>query len=255
MTGNIGGPLIYLAETTSTMDEVDQRAALGAAEGLAVWTDYQTKGRGRADRNWHSEPGAGLAFSVLLRPGLLPAAISPLPLILGVAVARALIEIAGVDVRLKWPNDLLVGDRKLGGILVKSRSIAGRLAFVNAGIGLNVTAHPAHLEETATSLTTAGGRPIDRRQLLVAILASIDLHYRAFVDSRGRFNRSEYESLLAFQGEQVEMQIDGIRHCGEQLGVDESGALKLLLADGQVATFTIGDLARGPRRAGDASQS
>ena len=139
-----------------------------AAEGLVVVAEHQTAGRGRLDRSWVSPPRAGLTFSVLLRPESVPEARwTWLPLLVGVALAEAVEGVTEVPTRLKWPNDVLVGDRKLGGILVERHDSAAVV-----GVGLNVTTTDAELPSPeATSLLLAGAEVTDRETVLRAVLA------------------------------------------------------------------------------------
>lgn len=159
-----------LPETGSTNAVVAQRARAGEPAGLVAVAEAQTAGRGRLDRSWTSPPRAGLTFSVLLRPDLPPAQWPWLPLWGGLAVAEALRARAGVEAELKWPNDVLVDDRKLCGLLAEVPT-PGALVL---GIGLNVTTTAVELPHAqATSLALAGARTTDRDTLLRALLRSL----------------------------------------------------------------------------------
>src|SRR5689334_11634680 len=144
-----------VAETGSSNADLLAAAGAGAAEGTVLVAEAQTSGRGRLGRRWASPPRAGLTFSVLLRPGGVPAALLGwLPLLAGVAAAASVRTVAAVDATLKWPNDLLVGERKLGGILAERAGAA-----VVIGIGINVWQARADLPPgaAATSLALAAG--------------------------------------------------------------------------------------------------
>ncbi|HEX6589244.1 MAG TPA: biotin--[acetyl-CoA-carboxylase] ligase [Longimicrobiales bacterium] len=136
------------AECASTNDVARALAADGAAHGTVVVADHQSAGRGRHGRAWADRPGASLLLSMVLRPArdADPAAASALPLLVGLAAARALRAATALDVKLEWPNDLVVDDRKVGGILCESALGGGRLDFVVAGLGINVAALPADLD-------------------------------------------------------------------------------------------------------------
>ena len=158
----IGHPLVHLAEATSTNDVVKERALAGAPEGLVVVADHQTRGRGRRGRTWASVPGQGLYFSALLRPGW-PAAEAPwLGVLAGLAAWQAVRDLGAAAATVKWPNDVMVGGRKLGGVLVEPRIAAGRVDFAVLGIGINVAQTdadwPAELGPTAVSLRALGVR-------------------------------------------------------------------------------------------------
>ncbi len=177
----IGKPLLHLVETTSTNDEAKSRALDGAPEGLVVVADQQTRGRGRRGRAWSSEPGHGLYFSALLRPGW-PAADAPwLGVLAGLAAWQAVRDLGATAATVKWPNDVLVGGRKLGGVLVEPRITAGRVEFAVLGIGINVAQAdadwPEELRGAAVSLHALGVRTevVTVRDALCAALTSLYL--------------------------------------------------------------------------------
>jgi len=164
-------------------------AADGAPDCSVVIADSQAAGRGRRGRPWHDEPGASLLVSIVLRPRVPAARLATLSLTAGVALAEALERAAGLDARLKWPNDVLVGGRKLAGILLESRlgvAPAGGSAVVALGIGVNLTQRtfPVELRDRATSVRLAGGRDVDRDGLLTEILARLD-HWRERLETEG----------------------------------------------------------------------
>ena len=158
-----------MRQTGSTNTDLLARAASGAAEGLVLAAEEQTAGRGRLGRSWVTPPGTALAFSVLLRPAAVPAARRGwLPLIAGISVAAAARAVSGVDARLKWPNDVLIGDGKLAGILAEAAGDA-----VVIGIGMNVLTPPGELPAgpgglRPTSLL-ASGAPVAREAVLTGI--------------------------------------------------------------------------------------
>lgn len=184
----LGVPVEFRRTVVSTNDEVLRRAAEGAPQGLVIATDEQTAGRGRHGRSWWDAPGRSLLFSMLLRPGL-PLARFPL---LGMAMACAVVEAgseaSGQELALKWPNDVLHRGRKLCGILAESRpGAAGHVLVIGTGINVNQAAEdfPAELRERATSLrAAAGGRLLDREDLLTAVLEYFE-RYRALAASEG----------------------------------------------------------------------
>jgi BirA family biotin operon repressor/biotin-[acetyl-CoA-carboxylase] ligase len=155
----------------TTMHEAALLAAAGAPSGSVVGADQQTAGQGRFGRPWHSEPGTGLYFSVILRFPLAPTDIPLVTLALGLATHEAILDATGLVTDLRWPNDLLVADRKCAGILTQMESGA-----VVAGIGINVnqTELPADIAAIATSLRLASGRTHSREQLLIRLLPTID---------------------------------------------------------------------------------
>jgi len=175
--GRLWRDVTVLAETGSTNSDLLAAARAGAAEGTVLAAEVQTAGRGRLDRRWICPPRAALSFSALLRPDGVPAvARGWIPLLAGVAVAAGLRAQAGLDARLKWPNDVLVGGAKIAGILAEQAGDA-----IVLGIGINVTTRRDELPVPhATSVVLAGAAP-DREQLLVAVLGELETWYRRWV--------------------------------------------------------------------------
>jgi BirA family biotin operon repressor/biotin-[acetyl-CoA-carboxylase] ligase len=210
-------------ETESTNADVAARARDGEPAGLCVVAELQTAGRGRLDRTWVSPPRAGLTFSVLVRPTGTP--LGWVPLLAGLAVARALREQAEVDAVLKWPNDVLVGEKKVAGLLAEA--VDGTVVL---GIGLNVTTHGEELpHDGATSLQLEGARTTDRDTLLRAVLRALTL-----ADA----DRPAYRELCSTLGREVQVHLpDGRVVEGRAEDVDEHGRL---VVDG--APYAAGDV-------------
>lgn len=202
----------------STNALVADRARDGEPAGLVVVAEHQEQGRGRLDRTWVSPPRAGLTFSVLLRPELPPADWPWLPLMSGLAVAEALREQAEVDAVLKWPNDVLVGSRKVCGVLAE---VAGSGAVV-VGIGLNVTTRVEELPpQGATSLRLAEAATTDRDTLLRAVLRALRRTTSDLASTRGR-----YRELCSTIGVQVRVELPGRDPVqGTASDVDDAGRL------------------------------
>lgn len=180
--------LTVLDRTVSTNDDLLAEARDGAREGRVIVAEEQTGGRGRRGRAWHSPPGANLYLSALLRPSAKPAAaLPPLSLVVGLAVAEAVAEVApGLEPLVKWPNDVLVRGRKLAGVLNELVGCPGSGLALVVGVGINVNqeAFPDELRELATSLRLETGRPHARAPLAAAVLRR--LHARlAQVDAQG----------------------------------------------------------------------
>lgn len=168
--------LHHFAEIDSTNTHAMRAGAEGAPHGSVYFADAQTAGRGRAAHSWSSPPGGGLYVSALLRPSLAPGDALWLSLAAGLAAQTAVAETAGFRPDLRWPNDLLAGPRKLGGILTEMQAEATRVRFVVIGIGINVHTQtfPPELAEVATSLAReAPGAPVTRQQLLIALLGAL----------------------------------------------------------------------------------
>ncbi|MDR2986708.1 MAG: biotin--[acetyl-CoA-carboxylase] ligase [Nocardiopsaceae bacterium] len=217
-----------VAATGSTNTDVLRLAAAGAGEGLVLAAESQTAGKGRQGRVWQTKPGAALTFSALLRPEPVPqAAWGWLPLLTGVAVVHALGQVSRLDASLKWPNDVLVGQRKLAGILAEQTAGA-----VIIGTGINVLGSDQDLPVTsATSLERSGAGGTDRTSLLAAILEELEHWYQRWRetghgDAETAGLRKEYLSLSATIGQHVRVQLPGDRVLtGLASGVDGAGRL------------------------------
>ncbi len=224
-----------VAETGSTNADVLAAARDGAAEGLVIAAEAQAAGRGRLGRGWQSLPGGSLTFSVLLRTAAVPAGTRGwVPLLTGVAVARAVRRATGVQARLKWPNDVLAGAGKLAGILAEQAGDA-----IVVGVGLNVLGTAAQLPvATATSLELLGAGEADRTELLAEILTEIERWYLPWrdtpagdADASGL--RQEYLRLSATVGARVRVLLPGAPDLvGLAVAVDETGRLTVR-PDGQ----------------------
>ena len=169
------GKLHFSSTTGSTNTDAMVAGRNGAPHGSVFFTDEQTAGRGRGNHRWQSHVGEGLYVSVLLRPPIAVESLPVVPLAAGLAAAWGIKIAAGVDVDLRWPNDLLIGNRKCGGILVESKTEAGETAFVVIGIGINVhqRSFDPELSTPGTSLDIASGHAISRQALLIALLESL----------------------------------------------------------------------------------
>ncbi len=222
----------------STSSRLRALAEPGAAPFTTVVAGEQSAGRGRAGRRWHSPPGAGLWMSVLLEVDGAPE-IGVLPLAVGVSAARALEEVGGSRVGLKWPNDILLGRRKLAGILCEVHGEGGRLAIV--GIGVNVRrpgeGYPAELAVRAGFLEEAAGEGIEVPRLARAIIQEL----RAWAHPAPAFLvgalREEWEARDILRGRPVRLDTGT---CGVAEGVSGEGWLRVLAANGTVATARAG---------------
>jgi BirA family biotin operon repressor/biotin-[acetyl-CoA-carboxylase] ligase len=241
----LGHTVVHLPVTTSTMDEVEQRARTGVPEGLVVVADHQTAGRGRAGRSWTAAPGTSLLCSFLLRPPLPPDRISTLPLIAGVAVAEAIEDCVPVSCQLKWPNDVWIDGRKVAGVLMTATSFAGVVGRVVLGVGINLTAPVEELPAGATSVLAASGKAVERLRLLERLTARLQVHYDRFVREAGRPDLALWQKRAALLNEMVSVGDAGSRAGGRFVGVDPDGAL-LLDVNGATRRVVSGDLTRGP---------
>jgi BirA family biotin operon repressor/biotin-[acetyl-CoA-carboxylase] ligase len=242
--------LRFLPVTGSTNNDAMTAARNGAAHGTVIFADEQTAGRGRGDHAWHSAAGLGLYVSVILRLPLPASHLQWLPLAGGLAAAEAIRTASGLTVDLRWPNDLLLGPRKTGGILAEALTDAGALAFVVMGIGINVHQRrfDPNLATPATSLDLESGRTVDRQQLLIALLESLDREMGDLLEpSAVKTIRARMESASTWvRGREVE--VHGPQACtGVTEGLDAQGFLMVRTSKGVVQVQTGGVRAAGVR--------
>jgi BirA family transcriptional regulator, biotin operon repressor / biotin---[acetyl-CoA-carboxylase] ligase len=237
--GGLWRSVTVTGQTGSTNADLLAQAANGAPEGTVLVANAQSAGRGRMGRSWVSPPGAALMFSFLLRPvSVSPGKRGWIPLLAGVAVASAVRSVTGLEARLKWPNDVLIGEAKLAGILTEQSADA-----IVTGIGINVSTQRAELPaQTATSLAVAGAVAPDRHDLLRAILAEVERHYLAWSgppapgdpDTCGL--RPEYRRLSATLTRQVRVEFPGGSTVhGTATDIDPDGRLLVRTASGPLA--------------------
>ena len=255
MTGRVvGRRVIRMGTVGSTMDEVISLAAAGEPEGTVVVADEQTAGRGRAGRPWRAPAGTALLCSVLLRPPVRPEQLAVLPLVVGVAVAEAIEDAAGLPCRLKWPNDVWLGDgatgSKVAGVLLTARSGAAGIEHAIVGVGINVGAAPANLPPGATSLAAEAGRPFAVDEVLAALLDRLDAGYRAFLAADGAPSLTAWRERAALLGAPVTVAVAGKLRAGVMRGVDDAGALLLERENGAIHRVAAGELVRGPMPSG-----
>ena len=227
--GSLWTRLHVASSTSSTNADAATAAAAGAPDGSVFTAEVQTAGRGRLDRTWQAPPGSGIAVSVLVRPDAVPPARwAWLPLLCGLAVDAALHDL-GVDTAVKWPNDVLVQDRKIAGILLERvQTPTGPAAVI--GIGINVSMTQAELPvPTATSLALEGATSVDRTVVLRAVLRALESLYRAWVATEGdpaAGIRDSYVRRCATIGSSVRVSMpDGNDLVGTAGTVDEHGRL------------------------------
>ncbi|NLE77614.1 MAG: biotin--[acetyl-CoA-carboxylase] ligase [Chloroflexi bacterium] len=252
--GLVGRYLLWYDSVDSTNNVLKAAAEQGAPDGTVAVAEYQTAGRGREQRRWWSPPRANLLFSVLFRPPfpMVPADVHQLTMICSLAACEAVSRVVGLQPALKWPNDLLLGGRKLGGVLSESAFTGEALAYAVVGLGLNVNDRFAPAAEgasgqdqavwegQATSLLLHGGREVDRTALLQAILEQVDGRYDRL--RAGERFHGEWGRRLATLGQQVSVLVDGEVLLGQAVGVDADGSLLLRQEDGALRRILVGDV-------------
>jgi BirA family biotin operon repressor/biotin-[acetyl-CoA-carboxylase] ligase len=246
------GRVRYFASIDSTNTLAMREAEEGQESGTVYLADEQTGGRGRGEHSWHSAPGSGLYVSILLRPRLAPADILWVSLAAGLAVQQAIREVTSLAVDLRWPNDLLLSGRKVGGILTELNAEVTRVRHAVIGVGLNVhqPAFPPELALLATSLTIETGQEWSRQDLLVALLRNVDREIsRLTTENLDTVTADIRERLAAgsswIKGKQVVV-TESDTFAGITDGLDTRGFLRVRTGDG-VRTVLSGGVREGGR--------
>jgi BirA family biotin operon repressor/biotin-[acetyl-CoA-carboxylase] ligase len=236
----------HFPSLSSTNDQL--KATGDAPEFTCVVADEQTAGRGRRMRTWHSSPGDGLYLSVLLLPRI--DSFSKLPLTglwAAISVAETLIE-RGVDgVDIKWPNDVMVNDRKISGVLAEAVSAGSESLRIILGVGVNLNhrSFPTELSSTATSLAIETGERVAVEEFRDQLLAKIGQWYELWRRDESASIVSRWERLSSYaRGQQVVVAIDNEKLVGVTEGLTETGALRLVVDKGDVRTILVGEVTR-----------
>ncbi len=243
-TRRLGRTLIARAEVESTNDEAWEALAAGAPDGTAVVADAQTRGRGRAGRSWHTAPGQGLALSVLLHPACDRRRMGALPLAAGLALARAL-DALGLGAELKWPNDLLLGGRKVAGLLAESRRTAEGADAAVLGAGVNVRQRagdfPPGLDRAATSIALAGG-DATREEVAAGYLNALEPLVGSLQEGDQAEVLAAWRARASFWGRRIRVRGAGAELEGIARDLDAAGALILERPDGARFAVLAGDV-------------
>ncbi len=242
------GPIHYFETLASTNDLAKELGARDAPEGTVVLAESQTRGRGRLGRDWSSPPGVGLYVSLLLRPALPPTELPQITLTAAVATVRAVQRVTGFAPGIKWPNDLLLDGRKLGGILTEMETESDRIRHLVVGLGLNVNnpAFPPELAEIATSLAQLAGVAFSRLHLLQAWLEEFEELYERFLVQEFAAILAEWKKHTVTLGRPVTVRQGPRTIRGLALEVASDGALLVQTASGEVVRVTSGEIAPDP---------
>lgn len=238
--------IVVYPETDSTNLRAKLLAAGGAPEGTIVIAEKQTRGRGRKGRSWFSPAGGGIYISLILRPSMPPSEAPRITLVTGVAAAEALLSLAPLDFKIKWPNDILVKGKKIAGILTEISTEMDGIDHIVVGIGINVNmpaeSLDAEIRERATSLLIETGAPFSRVKLIQAFLKQFEVCYE-ILQSRG-FEpvRNRWKELSDSLGRQVTVDMIGKTCAGEFIDIDAEGVLILKDEQGELHRIVSGDI-------------
>jgi BirA family biotin operon repressor/biotin-[acetyl-CoA-carboxylase] ligase len=246
LKGNLFGKRVFhFFKTDSTNRVAMELGFAGEPEGTVVMAEEQTAGRGRSGRSWHSEKGTGLYVSILLRPRLAPAQAPLLTMLAGISAQGAIQALTGLEPELKWPNDLLLNGKKLGGILTEMHAEQSAIRFVVVGIGINTNQEkfPAELATLATSLRKESGRITFRLELLVRLLAQFESDYSRFLSEGAPFVVERFQKVSGFaQGRRVRVETGAESYVGTTAGLSAEGLLLVTRENGQSTTVIAGDV-------------
>ena len=219
----------HLLETDSTNRLAKELAAQGWAEGSVVISEQQSKGRGRLGRSWFSPPGEGIYLSMILRPSISPGDAPRITLLTGVALAEALRIQTPMDAHVKWPNDILVGNRKLAGILTEISAEMDAIVYVVVGIGINVNNRqfPPELVNKGTSIYLETAEECSRVNLLRTFFKYFEIYYERFLLEGFGPVLNRFRELCHIKGQKVQVDMAGRRTVGHVLDIDEEGHLVL----------------------------
>jgi BirA family biotin operon repressor/biotin-[acetyl-CoA-carboxylase] ligase len=242
----IGRDIRVFEQTTSTNDVIEKLARDGVEEGVVVFAESQTKGRGRLGRKWMSPERKGLWFSVLLRPALRPQETTQLTVVAATALWRAIHELTGLRPEIKWPNDIVMRGRKTAGILTELTAELDRVKHVILGIGVDVNVSagdfPADLRKLATSLKIESGKPVPRAELASAMLRELDSDYARMRSGNFASIADEWENHCTTIGRNVAIQIGDRKIRGRAESLGEDGALLVRTEHGHLERIIGGDV-------------
>ncbi len=242
-TGLVGKRLVVLDSVDSTNEEIKRLAAKGEESGTIVAAERQTAGKGRFGRVWTSENG-GLYFTLLLRPELPPNDISSITLAAGYAVCLAVREYTGLEAMIKWPNDIIIGSKKICGILTEMAAQSDRIDYVAIGIGININheSFPDEIAHKATSLFLETGSKLDRNKFFSIVIECLDRVLEKFLVSLSTEDIKLFKKMCATLDRRVTIRKNGADISGIASDITTSGELIVTKEDGEKITVNSGEV-------------
>jgi BirA family biotin operon repressor/biotin-[acetyl-CoA-carboxylase] ligase len=242
----VGRAVQVFESTTSTNDVIEKLARDGVKEGVVVFAESQTKGRGRLGRKWISPARKGLWFSMLLRPALRPNEATQVTVASATALRRAIESLTGLPARIKWPNDILINGRKVAGILTELSAELDQVKYLILGIGVDVNLSagdfPAELRHTATSIKAELGRPVPRAELAVAVMHELDADYARICEGEFTAVADEWSRNCTTLGQAVSIAVGSRTVRGRAEALSEEGALLVRTQYGRLEHIVGGDV-------------
>lgn len=243
-TSVVGTKIEIMRTVDSTNEEIKRRAVRGAKSGLIIVAESQSGGKGRLGRSWSSEVGEGIYFSFLLKPDMPPSEISAITLSAGYAVCMALREYTGLDAKIKWPNDVLINNKKVCGILTEMAAQIDMVDYIVVGIGINVNhkSFPEELSGKATSVYIETGRDTDRNELLREVIKRLDIIMAEFLTGMPESRKNHFKELCITLGRQVTTVHGGTEIKGTAVDVSCDGDLVIRDDSGKLVYINSGEV-------------
>lgn len=235
--------IIYLPTVDSTNQEV-KRIASTHPHGTVVIAEQQTAGKGRLGRVWSSPNGTGLWLSILLKPEIAPNQIANITLVCGLGVCKAIRKHTGLNALIKWPNDVIIGNKKICGILTETTVEANRISYVVTGIGINVntTEFDNDIKHKATSLSIESGSVINRENLFKEIMFTLEKYLDNYFSNPNDGIYEEYTALCATLGREVTVSRGNSTFNGKAVTIEATGDLIVELANGTTEIVSSGEV-------------
>lgn len=243
-TAVIGKNLAVLDTVGSTNDYLKSEGSKGCANGTVVVTREQTKGKGRLGRSWQTNKDDCVMFSFLLRPKIAPCEVAGITPLAGLAVCKAIRNYTGLDCKIKWPNDIIVGNKKLVGILTEMSAEFDGVEYVVTGIGINADhkSFPDEIAHKATSIFIETGVRIDKNEFLTCVINQLEEEFIANDMKLTKKALDEYTNLCATIGRTVSFERQGVSVSGTATGIDAQGELTVRLSDGTDCIVNSGEV-------------
>lgn len=241
-TNFIGKRIFYFDTVTSTMDVAAELAAKGLPEGTLIAAETQTKGRGRLGRQWSSPKHKGIYVSLIFRPNIPPIEAPMLTLLAAVSICEAVKEATGLDAKIKWPNDILIHNKKLCGLLTELSAETDRIKHVVIGMGLNVNNDSKSLVEAATSLKEQRKEHVNRVDLLQEILRRVETNYFIFQKQGNSVIADKWRAYNITLGKRVKISAHKEHMEGDAVDIDNDGGLLLRNNSGLIQKVMAGDV-------------
>ena len=237
--------IVYFEEVGSTNIEATRLAAEGKEHGTLVLADSQSGGRGRRGRNWHTPKGTSIAMSIILKPQMEAEHASMLTLVQAMAVAKAVEDVSGLDAQIKWPNDILVNEKKVCGILTEMNLEGTKIGSVIIGTGINVNQDefPGEIADIATSLKKETGDAFFREELIKKICQYFEKYYETFMQTKDvSAIIEEYNARLISAGRSVRVLDPKEEFAGEAQGINSKGELLVKKENGGIVNVYAGEV-------------